>query len=107
MGCHHPRLRTPPELGLRHGPPVLRHVLLLHESGAGSAGSLEEHEGEQGLQEPGVPAAQESRREGGTAADGCDQLVDDGGDATLLIHKGKEFEESAPSSAVTATSARA
>merc|ERR1712039_139723 len=24
---------------------------------------------------------------------GCDQLVDDGGDATLLIHKGKEFEE--------------
>jgi adenosylhomocysteinase len=24
--------------------------------------------------------------------DGCDQLVDDGGDATLLIHKGKEFE---------------
>jgi len=26
-------------------------------------------------------------------ADGCDQLVDDGGDATLLIHKGKESEE--------------
>merc|ERR1712072_537722 len=26
-------------------------------------------------------------------ADGCDQLVDDGGDATLLIHKGKELEE--------------
>merc|ERR1712232_1428793 len=26
-------------------------------------------------------------------ADGCNQLVDDGGDATLLIHKGKEFEE--------------
>merc|ERR1711866_2645 len=26
-------------------------------------------------------------------ADGCDLLVDDGGDATLLIHKGKEFEE--------------
>merc|ERR1712190_361731 len=25
--------------------------------------------------------------------DGCDQLVDDGGDATLLIHKGKEFEQ--------------
>merc|ERR1711959_606430 len=25
--------------------------------------------------------------------DGCDQLVDDGGDATLLIHKGKEYEE--------------
>jgi len=25
-------------------------------------------------------------------ADGCDQLVDDGGDATLLIHKGKEYE---------------
>merc|ERR1712190_66509 len=25
-------------------------------------------------------------------ADGCDQLVDDGGDATLLIHKGKDFE---------------
>jgi len=25
-------------------------------------------------------------------ADGCDQLVDDGGDATLLIHKGKEWE---------------
>jgi len=25
-------------------------------------------------------------------ADGCDQLVDDGGDATLLVHKGKEFE---------------
>merc|ERR1712085_174615 len=24
--------------------------------------------------------------------DGCDLLVDDGGDATLLIHKGKEFE---------------
>merc|ERR1711985_65761 len=24
--------------------------------------------------------------------DGCDQLVDDGGDATLLIHKGKEYE---------------
>jgi len=26
-------------------------------------------------------------------ADGCDLLVDDGGDATLLIHKGKEMEE--------------
>merc|ERR1719215_2369497 len=26
-------------------------------------------------------------------ADGCDQLVDNGGDATLLAHKGKEFEE--------------
>merc|ERR1712013_69624 len=25
--------------------------------------------------------------------DGCDQLVDDGGDATLLIHKGKEYED--------------
>merc|ERR1712226_1268203 len=25
-------------------------------------------------------------------ADGCDELVDDGGDATLLMHKGKEFE---------------
>merc|ERR1711907_697405 len=25
-------------------------------------------------------------------ADGCDQLVDDGGDATLLIHKGTELE---------------
>merc|ERR1711881_810581 len=25
--------------------------------------------------------------------DGCDLLVDDGGDATLLIHKGKEYEE--------------
>merc|ERR1712230_344448 len=24
--------------------------------------------------------------------DGCDQLVDDGGDATLLMHKGREFE---------------
>jgi len=24
--------------------------------------------------------------------DGCEQLVDDGGDATLLIHKGKEYE---------------
>merc|ERR1712192_351991 len=24
--------------------------------------------------------------------DGCDQLVDDGGDATLLVHKGREFE---------------
>merc|ERR1712050_3305 len=26
-------------------------------------------------------------------ADGCDQLVDDGGDATFLVHKGKQFEE--------------
>merc|ERR1712151_287101 len=26
-------------------------------------------------------------------ADGCDQLVDDGGDATLLIHKGYEWEK--------------
>merc|ERR1712183_1072896 len=26
-------------------------------------------------------------------ADGCDQLVDDGGDATLLIHKGREYEQ--------------
>merc|ERR1711881_736770 len=24
--------------------------------------------------------------------DGCDQLVDDGGDATLLVHKGREYE---------------
>merc|ERR1712226_1444375 len=24
--------------------------------------------------------------------DGCDQLVDDGGDATLLMHKGRELE---------------
>merc|ERR1739838_574604 len=29
----------------------------------------------------------------GETLDGCDQLVDDGGDATLLIHKGKEYEE--------------
>merc|ERR1719409_1082937 len=28
----------------------------------------------------------------GNGIDGCDQLVDDGGDATLLIHKGKEYE---------------
>merc|ERR1712241_977180 len=28
----------------------------------------------------------------GPGADGCDQLVDDGGDATLLVHKGKELE---------------
>ena len=28
-----------------------------------------------------------------SGADGCDFLVDDGGDATLLIHKGIEFEE--------------
>merc|ERR1712107_525535 len=27
------------------------------------------------------------------SADGCDQLIDDGGDATLLTHKGKEYEE--------------
>jgi len=26
-------------------------------------------------------------------SDGCDQLVDDGGDATLLMHKGRELEE--------------
>merc|ERR1712048_418217 len=26
-------------------------------------------------------------------ADGCDLLVDDGGDATLLMHKGKEYED--------------
>ena len=26
-------------------------------------------------------------------ADGCDMLADDGGDATMLICKGKEFEE--------------
>merc|ERR1712032_1654873 len=26
--------------------------------------------------------------------DGCDQIVDDGGDATMLIHKGREWEES-------------
>ena len=26
-------------------------------------------------------------------ADGCDMLVDDGGDATLLMYKGKVFEE--------------
>merc|ERR1711865_1341185 len=26
-------------------------------------------------------------------ADGPDQIIDDGGDATMLIHKGKEFEE--------------
>merc|ERR1711966_135912 len=25
--------------------------------------------------------------------DGCDQLVDDGGDATLLLHEGKKFED--------------
>ena len=25
-------------------------------------------------------------------ADGCDMLADDGGDATLLIYKGKKFE---------------
>merc|ERR1712032_38577 len=26
-------------------------------------------------------------------SDGCDQIVDDGGDATMLVHKGKEWEE--------------
>ena len=26
-------------------------------------------------------------------ADGPDQIIDDGGDATMLIHKGKDFEE--------------
>merc|ERR1711990_1377165 len=25
-------------------------------------------------------------------SDGCDQLVDDGGDATMLVHKGREYE---------------
>merc|ERR1711976_739727 len=29
----------------------------------------------------------------GPGADGPDQIVDDGGDATMLIHKGKEYEE--------------
>ena len=32
-------------------------------------------------------------------ADGCDQLVDDGDDATLLVHKGKELEEKLPRTA--------
>merc|ERR1712032_1422725 len=26
-------------------------------------------------------------------SDGCDQIVDDGGDATMLVHKGREWEE--------------
>jgi hypothetical protein len=31
----------------------------------------------------------------GAGLDGCDQLVDGGGDATFVIHKGREFEDNA------------
>merc|ERR1711933_612766 len=61
-------LRAPVELGLRHGPPLFRDVLLLHEPGPWAAGHPEELEGEQGLQERGVPLAEGAGREGGQLA---------------------------------------
>merc|ERR1712217_858547 len=62
------------ELGLRHGPPLLRDVVLLHEPGPRAAGHLEELEGEQGLQERRVLAAEGVGREGcqlASAGFGC------------------------------------
>merc|ERR1712028_208423 len=49
---------------LRHWPPFLRDVLLLHQPGACSARSLGELEERQGLQEGCLPSSQEFGREG-------------------------------------------
>merc|ERR1712039_477943 len=59
---------APVELGLRHWPSLVCDVVLLHEPGPGTAGHPEELEGEQGLQERRVPAAQGVGREGGQLA---------------------------------------
>merc|ERR1712139_502103 len=53
---------------MRHWPPVLRDVLLLHEPGPRAAGPPEELEGDEGLQERRLPAAEGSRREGRSVA---------------------------------------
>merc|ERR1712032_796403 len=55
------------ELGLRHRPPILRHVLLLHQPGHRPARAVE-REGLWKVREEGVRAAKAPRREGRRAA---------------------------------------
>merc|ERR1712176_1113257 len=53
------------------GAPVFRDVVLFHQPGARSVRPLEKLEGNKGLQERRVFAAEESRREGGETALAC------------------------------------
>merc|ERR1712060_343327 len=69
--CHCACVWAPSQLGLRHWPPVLRDVLLLHEPGAWAARSPQELEGDEGLQERCLPLAEGSRREGRRVALAC------------------------------------
>merc|ERR1712032_811361 len=59
---------APPQLGLRHWPPILRDVMLFHKPGAWAARPLEELEGDKGLQERRLSLAEVSRRESGLIA---------------------------------------
>merc|ERR1711862_506508 len=54
-----------------HWPSFLRHVVLLHKPSARTVGHLEELEGDQSIQERGVSAAEEPRREGCPVAPSC------------------------------------
>merc|ERR1719498_1832583 len=61
--CSPPAVSQP---WLCHWPPIFCDVLLLHQPGSWPAGSLEELEGEQRLQERGLPPPQGVGREGCT-----------------------------------------
>merc|ERR1712032_446197 len=58
----------PLELGVCHWAPVLRHELLIYQSGPWTVGYLEELEGDQGLQERSVFASKALGRKGGQLA---------------------------------------
>ena len=62
-GRHHARRGPPPQPRLRHRPPLLRHVLLLHQPGHRPARALERAQVRQ-VREEGVRAPQAPRREG-------------------------------------------
>merc|ERR1711862_971349 len=68
---HHSRVWSPSQFGLRHWPPLLCDVLLVHEPGAWPARLAEELEGKQRLQEPCLPLAQGLGRKGRQAAPTC------------------------------------
>merc|ERR1711904_84472 len=64
-------LRPPAQLGLRHRPPVLRHVVLVHEPDSRPARALEGARHWQVQARPGVLASEGARREGCPAPPPC------------------------------------
>merc|ERR1712039_563474 len=68
---HCARIRTSVESRLCHRAPIFRDVLLFHKPGARSVRPLEKSEGNKGLQERRVLAAEGSGWEGGETALAC------------------------------------